>query len=125
MHRSRKEASAVRHSSPRHTLRKDVPLHDSNGRVATQAICPYAHKTPLVPGWPSVQNSPAFLKKFLRINGFQMFWVSRHQILGVLSGCTAVECLGESTVESTRAVSHGTHCGKEADTEKAVSVHCG
>lgn len=76
MHRGRREAAADSLLGTRHTLGQDVPLHDSNGRVATGAVCPQGHKIPLVSGWPSVQNSPAFLEKFLRINGLQMFRVS-------------------------------------------------
>lgn len=125
----------------RPTLGKDVPLHDPNGRVATGAIGWQSHKIPLEPWGPGVQDSPAFLQELFGVDGLQVLWVRGHQVLWVLGRRAAVECLGESTVEPARAVSHGIHCG-EGDTcytlslllpfssshserpqDKAVSVH--
>lgn len=107
----------------RPTLGKDVPLHDPNGRVATGAIGRQSHKVPLEPRGPGVQDSPAFLQELFGVDGLQVLWVRGHQVLRVLGRCAAVECLGESTVEPARAVSHGIHCG-EGDTVTHLAFSC-
>lgn len=114
VHQASAEAQTwlLRHRSIRHTLGEDVPLHDPHRWVAAGAICPQIHKIPLEPGRSSVQDCPAFLQKLFRINGLQMSWVRWHQVLRVLGGSAAVQCLGKSTIESARTVSHGTRCRK-------------
>lgn len=94
---------------------EDVPLHDPYKRVATGAICLQVHEVPLEAGRPALQDRPAFLEELFGVNGLQMLWVRGLQILRVLGGGAAVQGLGESAIESARAVSHGTGCreGKE------------
>lgn len=106
---------AAQEGSTRLTLGEDVPLHDPYERVATGAICLQVHEVPLEPGRPALQDRPAFLEELFGVNGLQMFWVRGLQILRVLGGGAAVQGLGESAIESARAVSHGTGCreGKE------------